>query len=130
MTNLFELAIRYKELLPLIGATIAAAGASCWTVLQYALTQRRERQKQIFATYHKLIEDLVENGGPNGVPRLDRQCAIVYELRFFKRYRPVTRRMLFGLKATWLSSLGPDSRLIHEIDLTLKAIAKRFWERE
>lgn len=130
MDEALALANRHKELLPFMGAALAAFFAALWTVLQFALTQRRERQKHVFETYHKLVEGLVDAGSQTGTLKVDRQCAIIYELRFYSRYRSLTRRMLAGLRIAWVASLGPQSRIIQEIDLTLKALPTRPWDRD
>lgn len=49
-----------------------------------------------FVTYHKLIDELVdEKSHPSGKLMLDRQIAIIYELRNFPKYYKVTHRMKF-----------------------------------
>jgi hypothetical protein len=50
--------------------------------------------------------------------KLDRQVAVVFELRHFPRYYEVTRRILTALKHAW-GSQPQWSRLVEEIDLTL-----------
>lgn len=130
MDDALELATKYKELLPFAGIALATFFAALWTVIQFALTQRRDRQKHVFETYHKLVEDLVDSGGQGRIAKIDRQCAIIYELRFYSRYRSVTRRMLLGLQSTWGTPTGAYPRIAEEIDLTLKALPKRFWHRD
>lgn len=130
MEENLALALKYKELIPFAGIAVAAFFGAIWTVLQFALTNRRERKKHIFETYHKLIEDLVDSGGQGRVAKVDRQCAVIYELRFYPRYRSHTRRMLVGLLSAWSEPAGVNPRIAEEIDLTLKAMPKRFWHRE
>jgi hypothetical protein len=57
---------------------------------------------------------------------IDRQAAVVFELRHFPRYYEFTERMLKGLREKW--SKDPEfrwPRLVEEIDLTLAHIQKR-----
>lgn len=130
MDDALELANKYKELLPFAGVALATFFAALWTVIQFALTQRKDRKKHVFETYHKLVEDLVDSGGQGRVARVDRQCAIIYELRSYSRYRSLTRRMLSGLLTSWGGPAGAHPRIIEEINLTLKALPKRFWHRD
>jgi hypothetical protein len=56
--------------------------------------------------------------------KLDRQIAVVFELRNFKEYFPVTLRILKGLRNDW-QDYGPESkrnRLLQEIDESIKFI--------
>lgn len=128
MIELFQLIEQYKEILPFLGAAVAALAGAFWAAIQFALSQRREREKREFDTFHKLVEDLVDGKGNN--PKIDRQAAVVYELRFFTRYRPYTRRMLTKLRSYWIPHIGPENSLIDEIDLTLHALRRRWWHWE
>jgi len=63
------------------------------------------------------------------VSKLDRQIAVIFELRArtFKRYYPVTLRILEGLKHDW-ASYGPDDkrkRLMQELDLAIAHLKKK-----
>ena len=53
--------------------------------------------------------------------RLDRQIAVIFELRNFKEYFPVTLRILRGLKKSW-TGYGPKekrNRLHEELNETI-----------
>ncbi|MNG37384.1 hypothetical protein D3C84_1247180 [compost metagenome] len=59
--------------------------------------------------------------------RLDRQIAVVFELRNFKEYFPVTLRIFKGLKESW-AEYGPEEkreRLHEELDLAITYIEKK-----
>lgn len=60
--------------------------------------------------------------------RLDRQVAVVFELRSLDAYHPVTLRILKGLKEDWSNAeYGPlqkRGRLLAEIDLAIEHISK------
>ena len=97
-------------------ATIVSILALLVPLYQYVNTRRSEDRKHTFEAYHKLIGDLVDPP----TPRLDRQIAVVYELRNFKDYYPVSLRILEGLKGDWSSNAKP--RIQKEIDLTIDHI--------
>jgi hypothetical protein len=84
--------------------------------------ERRETHhwKQ-FEAFHKLVRELVEPVSQEQPLYLDRQCAVVYELRHFKRYYPYSLRMLKRLREKWCNTdtVGP---LIAEMDLAIAFI--------
>ncbi len=81
-----------------------------------------------FNIYHKLIDELVnEQLQPDRKIKLDRQIAIIYELRNFSAYYPVSKRILIGLKSQegWMG----NKRIIEEIDLALFFMGKSWPQR-
>ena len=101
--------------------------AGFWTVLKF----REYLKDKRFKTYHELIDELVdEQRHPDKKIKLDRQIAIIFELRNFPSYYPVSKRILTGLKDLWKES---QPRAVQEIDLTLEFISNnffiRFWRR-
>jgi hypothetical protein len=109
-----------------IGVVIAAAPI-VGAVVQFIAVRRAESRKHRFETFHNLIKQLVDRENPDVPKKLDRQIAIVFELRSFKHYFPVTLRILKGLKVDW-ADYGPEakrSRLIEEIDLAIAYIEKK-----
>jgi hypothetical protein len=108
------------------GVSVGAVGAAiafAFSVVQFVTVRQRESSDREFDKYHSLIKDLV---APNekGVIFLDRQIAIIFELRHFPRYFECTQRILSGLKNAW-SGNQSWSRLLQEIDLTLAYIEKK-----
>jgi len=90
---------------------------------QYLDQRKRELRDRRFEAYHRLIRDLVEPPEGKAAIYMDRQVAIVFELRNFPEYSEVTQRILLGLKETW--GKKPElSRLLAETDLTLANLAK------
>ena len=92
-----------------------------WGALQYLSLKRSEIRQKEFENYHSLIKQLVEREDPNIPLKLDRQTAIVFELRNYKPYFEVSIRILTGLKEDW-AEYGPNnkrSRLMEEIDATI-----------
>ena len=87
------------------------------------LQEKWAQEKQLqFQNYHKVIWDLVWE---QGVPKLDRQIAIAYELRNFPWYYDVSLRILKWLKDSWCKdSQWENQRLIEEISLTISYIKR------
>jgi hypothetical protein len=71
-----------------------------------------------------VIKQLVAPEEKTGFPLLDRQIAAAFELRHFPRYYECTERILAGLLQAW-GAQEAASRLINEIELTLKYVRKR-----
>ncbi len=106
---------------------VLGAIPTIWAIVQYILNKRAEEKRLDFETYHKLIKQLVEREDPNLPMKLDRQIAIIFELRGFKHYFPVTLRILRGLKLDW-ADYGPAdkrARLFEELDLAIAYIANK-----
>ncbi len=96
---------------------VIALFVGLWTLIKF----REYLKDKRFKTYHKLIDDLVnEQRQPGQVLKLDRQVAIVFDLRNFSSYYPVAERILKDLKVLWKD----QKRIMTEIDLTLDFISK------
>lgn len=121
MEDLFRLVTTYGTPLSTIGAAIAFV----WSVFQFFSIRAREGRDREFETFHRLIKELVEPPSEGASLYIDRQCAILYELRFFPRYYPFTRRTILGLKAAWSQTLPHRPRLQVEMDITLNIIDRQ-----
>ncbi len=96
--------------------------AGFWAVLKF----REYLKDKRFKTYHELIDELVnEQLQPDRTIKLDRQIAIIFELRNFPSYYPVTTRILTDLKDEWKE----QPRAIREIGITLDFISKNWLKR-
>lgn len=97
---------------------------------RYILDRSSKLKDARFITYHDLIKHLVEpeNGKKNLM--LDRQIAIVFELRNFPDYHELTYRMLLGLKEQWDKPIYADrnKRMIQEINYTTRYIEIYQWQ--
>jgi hypothetical protein len=93
---------------------------SLFLAVKYLNQRGIEIRDRRFEVYHTLIQRLVEPA-PGSVMKLDRQVAVVYELRNFPEYYDVTLRILRGLQDAWKSAQGIE-RLLAEIELTLAYI--------
>jgi len=89
-----------------------------FSVYRYWHEKMTEIRWKEFEVYHKLIKELVEPD--KGEPLyIDRQAAIIYELRNFKRYYEYSLRMLVGLEKKWGSSDKTFPRLLDEIRIAI-----------
>jgi hypothetical protein len=94
---------------------VMVGGIFAWIKFREYLRDKR------FETYHKLIDELVdERSHSSGNLKLDRQVAIIFELRNFPRYFEVTQRILKALKVTWKG----NKRLVDELEYSLNYIEK------
>ena len=95
-------------------------------IYKFLQDKRKEERNKRFENYHKLIDELV-GGQPGRQVMLDRQIAIIFELRHFKEYFPVTLRILTGLKTSWANS---NQRLLDEIAMTEQYIKASWFDRK
>ena len=98
----------------------AIYGTAVWAIIQFVVIYARDARNREFETFHRLVKELVEPGEKSGVTYIDRQCAVVFELRHFKRYHEFTERMLKGL--TLIPEWTENPRLNDEIELTLPTL--------
>jgi hypothetical protein len=108
----------------IIVSSIAGITTFLWTTYQYFDTRKRDQDLREFEIYHKLIKELVQPDGENGL-YVDRQTAIIYELRNFKRYYPFSYRTLVGLKEKWSKVDGQFPRLLDEIEQTINFLKRK-----
>jgi len=100
-----------------------AAVAFIWSTTQQIAQRRAEADEQQFLAFHQLVERLVSRDRDDQPMYIDRQAAVVFELRHFPRYYDFTERMLVRLKSDWKTNSNPlTSVTIEEIDLTLNYI--------
>jgi len=90
-------------------ALFVASAASAAALIQYFSIKRSEDRARKFSDYHQLLQDL--NEGKQGGQYIDRQMAIIFELRNFESYYPVTVRILERSIATWGAT--PNDYLKH-----------------
>ena len=122
MKELFTLITSNATALGIFGAAIAFM----WSVVQFILVRKRDEQHREFEIYHRLIKELVSPDPESKFVWIDRQTAVLFELRRFKRYHEHTLRTLLGLKDKWAND--PEfkfPRLLEELDLTVAHIRQR-----
>ncbi len=102
------------------GITILlTAVAAAFKFGQLVNIKRQDSKQRRFENYHELIKKLNQSDTP-GVPiKLYRQVAVVYELRKYREYKPVTQRIL----RAWLASRDVNDPalkpLYEEMQLTI-----------
>lgn len=121
MEQLFELIKNYGSQLSAVGAAIAFIFA----VYKFQVDRAASHFWKEFEAYHKLVKELVEPPSENAAMFVDRQTAVIYELRFYKRYYPHSVRMLKGLRDKWVLVPNQYTRLIEELDLTIEYISNK-----
>ena len=90
---------------------VGAATARCIAM------RTEERQRHEFAAYEALIRQLARPESGQPLPLVDLRMAVVFELRHYPRYYPVSLRILEGLRpSAWKHA---DARLIAEMDRTI-----------
>ena len=105
--------------LSIAGAAVAFISSTILQIFQ----RRAEATERQFQAFHKVVEKVVTPEPNEGLYYVDRQAAVIFELRHFPRYSHFTERMLLRLKKRWVDDPGPHAGvLIEEIDLTLKHI--------
>ena len=85
-----------------------------WALFKFRIYIKDRR----FNIYHGLIEKLVDPESEGKPLRLDRQIAIIFELRNFPKYYEVSKRSLTRLKRNWNNE--EKKRIIEEIDISIK----------
>lgn len=118
MNEALELLTRYGTAFSAVGAAIAFV----WSVFQFFSVRAREAHTREFETFHKLIKELVEPASEGAGFYVERQCAVLFELRFFPRYFPFTLRTLLALKRKWQVTAAAYPRILEEVDMTIRFI--------
>lgn len=118
-------------------AFVLALGVSGSALYHYISIKRAEEMARRFSSYHELVEAL--NGdGRGGAPYIDRQITVVYEMRNFPEYYPVTLRLLKRSLEKWRKLKREDTytskwlwkkpadtiTLIEEAELTIRYITR------
>ncbi|MFJ4386988.1 hypothetical protein ACIP02_22005 [Pseudomonas sp. NPDC089408] len=118
-------------------AFLLALGVAGCGLYHYISIKRSEERGRRFSSYHELVEAL--NGdGKGGSPYIDRQITVVYEMRNFPEYYPVTLRLLkrslerwrmrdrdavYINRWLWKKPVN-NSSLVQEAELTIKYIER------
>jgi hypothetical protein len=109
------------ETVSIIVTILLALIPAVWTFIRYLTLKSKELQHERFKIYHGLIKELVQPDSAGQAMSLDRQIAIVFELRHFTEYFELTQRLLEGLRDIWVDPRA--KRLTSEIDRTIDYIA-------
>lgn len=120
METASEIFVNVLKAWPIVVA-VGSAIAFLWPVYQFFAVRKRDAANREFETFHRLVRKLVEPDNKTNTLYIDRQAAIIFELRHFKRYHEFTKRMLSELQEAWKDKPN-GSRLIQEIELTIAFI--------
>ena len=114
---LLELSKSNAPSLAILATVLGAAVGALFQIYKFFAERRQELYWKEFEKYHALVKQLVSPDEPTAQMYIDRQTAIIFELRNFPRYREHSIRMLQGLKRSW----SPGHHRIHEeLDIALK----------
>jgi hypothetical protein len=104
-------------------SVIILLGGLFWALLKFRIYIKDRR----FGIYHALIKQLVEPEKGKKSLMLDRQIAIIFELRNFPEYYEVSKRILSGLKECWNNE--KNERIVEEIDISMEYMKKNKVDR-
>ncbi|MEM9547709.1 MAG: hypothetical protein AAGA77_17135 [Bacteroidota bacterium] len=97
-----------------------------WSIWKYYDSKKRDQNLKEFENYHRLIKELVQpENGEEGAMYVDRQTSVMYELRHFKRYYPISLRTMKGLYEKWSKVPDQFPRLLEEAELTIMYLEKK-----
>lgn len=95
-------------------AILLATLTFVWPIVQFILVRRKEQQSHEFEAFHRLLKELVSHDSDTEVIWIDRQMAVLFELRHFPRYYEVIVRILFNLREKW--SADPEFKWPHLVE--------------
>ena len=116
------------EFLKSYGSQISALGAAIsfiFAAFKFQAERKAAHFWKEFEVYHKLVKELVEPPTDGKGLYVDRQTSILFEMRNFKRYYPLTLRTLKGLDEKWRAVPNQFPRLLEELDLTISFLEKK-----
>jgi hypothetical protein len=99
---------------------LAGVLTAMMAALRYFMERAKDARWKEFDTYHKMVKDFVQAEDKDSAMMIDRQCALIYEFRFFRRYYPQTLRMFRFLKA--YSGSWQHERIQAELEAGINAI--------
>ena len=115
------------EFLKLYGnqsSAVVAALAFSFGIYKFQAERKTTLFWKEFEVYHKLVKELVEPSA-KGALYVDRQAAVMFEIRNFKRYYPFSLRMLKGLREKWEGVPDQYPRLLDELKLTIEFMERK-----
>jgi hypothetical protein len=128
MENFYNNHQGFLAFLGLILGAIAIYISVIQPILSYTKAQKIANKDKRFEKYHNLIDDFA---GANGTAKLDRQIAIVFELRRFPEYFPVTKRILKDWTNTHEETKDDNiKRLVKEMGLTVDYIDSSYFTKQ
>lgn len=116
--NIFNFLDSHNGAITIVWTVLVALVVFVFKFFQFINIKRKDSKQRDYENYHKLIKDLNQSDTPNESIKLFRQIAVVYELRNFPRYFPVTKRILNN----WPRKIDECSLLYNEMDDTINYI--------
>ena len=98
-----------------------------FSAYRYVAGLRQAQEKTRFTTYHRLLRIVSTGHDEQGLLKLVSQIAYIHELTNFRKYDPVTYRVLRHLRQEWIQKEQDKPALAKEIDRALNKIARRRW---
>ncbi|MHC8330182.1 hypothetical protein [Pseudomonas sp. LB1P83] len=117
MDALLDFASKNLAVLTALAGVITAMLAA----LRYFMERSKDARWKEFETYHKMVKDFVQAESKDVNMMIDRQCALIYEFRFFRRYFPQTLRMFKFLKS--FEGSWQHERIQDELEAGINAIS-------
>ncbi|MCP1464403.1 hypothetical protein [Pseudomonas sp. S3E17] len=83
---------------------VLAASIAGFSVYRYFSIKKDEFEAREFENYHRMVQSLVRGPDEDRAPYIDAQIAVIFELRFMKKYHSVTVRILERSLPGWKTS--------------------------
>lgn len=83
---------------------VLAASIAGFSVYRYFSIKKDEFEAREFENYHRMVQSLVRGPDEDRAPYIDAQIAVIFELRFMKKYHSVTVRILERSLPGWKKS--------------------------
>lgn len=108
-------------------AFVISFATLAFSAYRYVAGLRQAQEKTRFTTYHRLLRIVSTGHDEQGLLKLVSQIAYIHELTNFRKYDPVTYRVLRHLRQEWIQKEQNKPALAGEIDRALKRIERRRW---
>lgn len=108
-------------------AFVVSFATLTFSAYRYVQGVRQSQDKTRFTNYHRLLRIVSTGYDEQGLLKLVSQIAYIHELTNFKKYDPVTYRVLRYLRNEWYEKEQQKPALVGEVDRALKRIERRRW---
>ncbi len=117
----FQMTEHYATVIAASIAIMPPLFTFAYSIYSNAVDRRNNSKKTYYEQYHKLIQDLAGNA----VGFADAQAALVYELRFYRKYRKLSIRILESLRDQWKTHQSTGINTIRtEMEITIYLLKK------
>lgn len=108
-------------------AFVISFATLAFSAYRYVACLRQAQEETRFTTYYRLLRIVSTGHDEQGLLKLVSQIAYIHELTNFRKYDPVTYRVLRYLRQEWVQKERNKPTLTGEIDRALKRIERRRW---